>query len=159
MIILYFRVAIVTQNPPRLPDGVDPWRYRADILHKTVLALVFVFLLYLLWDATGILMGWARDDKRLFAWAREGGKGLRRKYPKVENGRKTSRPEDADWVGMGITLGALVAVLVLYTITTADTFSAKEADWSFCLAVAVILGYRFAKELRTSWKQLDRRTA
>jgi hypothetical protein len=93
MLILYFRVAVLTPSPiagKTLPD--------VNALARTTVKLVAaVYVLYLFWDLLGIWM----DKSRIAAPA-----GALPRYPEVDNDNQmTNHAKAVDWIGFLITLG------------------------------------------------------
>lgn len=94
----------------------------ADVTHETVKALCIIFMLYLAWDLLGQWMA---------RWA-----------PKYSKSKK-------DWIGPSITFGGLVALLLLlHWIDSAQSF---HATTYLTVAIAVLLLYRWGKEMRSGW--------
>jgi hypothetical protein len=96
-----------------------------SIAHTTAKSLLFIFALYAAWDALGVAMGYLR------------------KYPKSR----------LDWWGAGITLAGLLGSAGLYFLMTFGHFGVHRAEIVLLVAVALLLAYRFAKEIRSSWRQ------
>jgi len=100
-----------------------------------------VFLLYAAWDLMGLRMAKAK-----MPGGTDGTWKL--KYPKVENGKipEKPRPKEANWAGMAITVTSLVVLAFL-----SCSAAAMNPSWLFATTTGVLLLYRFAKEIRTSW--------
>jgi hypothetical protein len=130
MLVLYFRLAVLTEYP---------WTAKQDLSglpSQTARLVVFVFILYLAWDLLGV---WMAASREMLA----GGKRTPR-YPAID--RDTNRPTESaspiDVAGVGITIAALVAVMVIWT--------GGNRPWVLAALIAVLLGYRWVKEIRTS---------
>ena len=129
MVILYFRVAVLTDNPYK-PINED------DLAQQTFDVLVFVFILYLAWDLLGIMMAKVKDDS---GW----------KYGKVTDGKSDpSTPSRQDWPAVAITSACLVLVGLLLLLLDRGTIGPTTA---FVLGTAVLVVYRFAKEIKNTW--------
>jgi hypothetical protein len=133
MVILYFRVAVMYPNNPSEP--VDP----DSLVHPTVLTLLLIFALYGAWDALGIWMAFARE-------------GDKPKYGVIRDEEKTSEEDNRNWAGLGITLAWLAFFVLLYWFTRERSFGALGADLVFGVATGLLLTYRLAKDIRTSWR-------
>jgi ABC-type xylose transport system permease subunit len=94
----------------------------ANLVHKTMWTLAIIFLLYALWDIGNLLMAASR------------------KYPL----------STADWRGFGITLGAFVFIGLLWIETRGRDLDAHGAVVVFLVATALLLIYRWGKEVRSS---------
>lgn len=125
MVLLYFRIAILT---PTHPTDLDP----ANLADNTLEVLFFIFALYLLWDIGNLLMSWR--------WTRQ--------QSKYTN-------STADWIGVCITAFFLACFTVLLHIDHEIDVGAQQASLLFAIAVALLLAYRFAKDVRNAWKKGD----
>ena len=136
MLILYFRLAVVTSV-----DGVEP--PTADTLAATTTWLVMlIFILYVVWDLIGI---WIAN-----ATLRDQDGQKKPRYPKVgENNERTSEYSRADWAGLGISGAGLVIIFFLWLAS--DCLNGNCLFAGMCI---LLLGYRFVKEIRTSWRLL-----
>ncbi len=140
MILLYFRIAVLTPSDGTQLPAAD------NLAKSTSLLLVFVFVLYAVWDLLGICMAKAQVHA---------GNGKRPKYPKVnENGKPTDMEQSPNWIGFGITVGILVLLAALWGVTYGAELNDTQAVWVFSLAVVLLLAYRMLKEIRTSWQLL-----
>lgn len=126
MIILYFRIAVLTPNNPEA--SFDPSSLAVDTLQT----LVIIFGLYLVWDLLGQLMS--------IKW------GSKKKYLKSEGNAS----------GILITLAFGLAFVVLLHISAVEDVDASLATVLFTAATALLLGYRWAKEIRSTWKELSK---
>jgi hypothetical protein len=130
MLVLYFRLVVLTEYP---------WTGKQDLrglsAHTATLVLV-VFVLYLLWDGLGAWMASARMPG-------SGGKTVPR-YPAID--RETNQPTGlaaaVDVPGLWITVLAFVAVALVRI--------GGNSGWVLPALIAVLLGYRWIKEIRTS---------
>jgi hypothetical protein len=136
MVLLYFRMAVLT--PLKNPETVSP----EQLVGSTIAILVFVFLLYLSWDAFGVWMAKAK--------VRNGSSRKVPKYPKVVEDEPTDEPQAPNWVGLFITLGWLVGFIALWWAVE-ELRPEVDAVSFFVPAAVLLLVYRWAKELRTSW--------
>lgn len=104
----------------------EPWSRRAPgpLAHATATALFAIFCLYFVWDLGGIWMG------------------LAPKYPKQE----------ATLGGPLITFFGLAGSAYLCFIPAYAPMRGPEADQIFIAAIILLLLYRFAKEIRSSYK-------
>ena len=129
MVILYFRVAVLTDNPYK-PINAE------DLAHQTFKVLLYVFILYLAWDLLGIVM----------ARVKEGGQW---KYPTVKDGKPDyAKASRQDWPAAAITLLCLALIGVLYFLVDDDTIGPTTA---FLLGTVILVVYRFAKEIKNTW--------
>lgn len=128
MIILYFRLAVLTPAP-----GEEVKPEAGDLVHHTALILVLVFVLYAAWDLLGIRMAHAKGGK----W-----------YPKIKDGKMSKTAMVRDWQAFQITFVCLAVLALLLCVAGSDTDSPRSAQVFFvCLAV-VLVGYRMAKEIK-----------
>jgi len=136
MLILYFRIAVLTGT-----DGTTTFDSSALSRH-TVWLLTVVFGLYVIWDAFGIWMCYSRR--------RVGAENLPR-YPAIDNDSTTNKPiltgrfQRADWWGFWISVAGAVAFLLVAAFSCGLTWRVQVM-----IAVLVLVGYRFSKEIRTS---------
>jgi hypothetical protein len=121
MVLLYFRIAILT--PTDENAAVDP----ATLANSTLKALLLVFVLYLLWDVGGVLMA-------------RGWRGTGSKYPKAK----------PDWPSFCITLVFLCLFGALFHICQEIAVGELQASLLFGAATALLLAYRWAKEIRAT---------
>jgi hypothetical protein len=132
MLIMYFRIAILTPNEAR-PEVVP-----VTVTQTTIRVLLIIFGLYILWDVGGLLMT------------------LGDKYKKIENNAKTNSPFPGNLSGFVITLVFLVMFTVLYVAAEHTTIHGQQADHLLLVATALLLAYRFAKEVRSSWRDISK---
>jgi hypothetical protein len=137
MLILYFRVAVLTP----VPDAGTIWNSRpewaSNLAQGTNRLVLYVFGLYALWDLFGIWMAKTKGD--------DGNP----RYPKVDakTWTKLEARQDPDCWGLGITTVCLLLSVVLWKF--ADSFNPNHL---FLSTAALLLAYRWSKEVRTSWK-------
>ncbi len=142
MVLLYFRIAVLYPNDENAiltPSStiVDP----STLAHDTVFSLLLIFALYVAWDLLGIRMAYVRE-------------GDKPKYPEItDDGKaKTEIPQTPNWPGWTITFCGLVAFALLYWWVQSQTLDVRNAKIAFAIATILLLGYRMAKEIRTSLK-------
>jgi hypothetical protein len=117
MLILYFRVATLTPLNPDKPVDVPA------VTHDTIKALLFVFVLYLLWDLTGLAMTL-----------------LTKKYPESKQ----------DLIAPLITIVPLIGFgILLHTIDSVNSF---DASLLLALSTGLLIAYRWVKDIRTTWR-------
>jgi hypothetical protein len=142
MVLLYFRVATLTPNEGH-PD------IAADALGQATIGTLFaIFGLYLLWDIGALWM----------ASVREGG---RPKYGKVnvDTNAQTGESAEHDWMGFGITGTFFLAFGLLMLVTYHRHLEPHGAEVRFCLAIAGLILFRWAKEIRTTFRPTGTVTA
>ncbi|HEY7501371.1 MAG TPA: hypothetical protein VH740_22815 [Vicinamibacterales bacterium] len=133
MLVIYFRLAVLTEYP---------WTGKQDLstlASHTATLVVDVFGLYLLWDALGIRIAAAADG--------EAGGKRRPRYPAIdrETNEKTESWSPIDWAGVIITASALIAVALVR--------AGGDRAWVLPALIVILLGYRWIKEIRTSWQE------
>jgi hypothetical protein len=129
MLILYFRIAVLTPVTP----GPTPPDANA-LAAATAQLLMYVFVLYVLWDILGVWM--ARTKK-------EDGKP---RYPASKDQNMTEQAQSADWAGLSISASALAFIFVL------PHFIADQPIRLLVAATVLLLAYRWVKEVRTTLK-------
>lgn len=136
MLILYFRVAVLTPTPiagKMLPDV-------NELAHTTIKLVVWIYVLYVFWDLLGMWM-----DKSTIIKT-DGGKLPR--YPELDKDNKmTAQAKSIDGAGFLITLVSTIMITVLWLVRDCCT-----PNGLFIFATALLLAYRWAKEIRTSCK-------
>lgn len=137
MLILYFRVAVQTSIPDISSIGDSTPEWSGQLAQDTQRFVLYVFFLYALWDLLGIWMAKTKD---------EGGKP---RYPKVDTKTwsELDSPQAPDGWGLGITTVCFILSGALWMF--ANCLSPGQL---FGLTAALLLLYRFSKEIRTSWK-------
>ena len=135
MLVLYFRIAVLTKvDGSTLPA--------ASVLATATTRLVmYVFFLYVVWDFLGIRMANAQMTEA------DGTKKPR--YPAVQGSQMPKNKQSADWQGFWISASVLVIFVVLWLI-----IGCFDPNTVFPILTLLLLGYRWAKEIRTSWRSL-----
>jgi hypothetical protein len=133
MLVLYFRIAVLTAS-----DGITKFSGH-DLAQSTAKLVMNVFGLYWFWDILGIWM--AKATKKEL----DGGKTPL--YPKVENSVKTTKCQSVNWIGFAITTCGLAVLAFLWRV--AGCLTSNELFFS---TTFLLLLYRWAKEIRTSWQ-------
>lgn len=150
MVILYFRIAVLTAL-----DGAPP--SSQELATTTAQLLVLVFSLYAVWDILGFVMAKAKVDVAADLAADvaddvpAGAGGRKPKYPKLDDGEMTADEQGVDRWGLLITISFLAPLVVLWVVTDAVRPGTSGALWTFAAAAFLLIGYRFFKEVRTSW--------
>jgi hypothetical protein len=128
MLIMYFRVAILT------PESERPKVSPLAVAHTTTKALLVIFVLYFLWDLAGLGMRW---------------RGYKKIDPKTD-AIMAGDPFPRNLAGSGITAVFLLIFAGLYVVTKHMDIHTQQAEVLFLVAAVLLLAYRFAKEVRTS---------
>jgi hypothetical protein len=120
MLVLYFRMVSLT---PVLNDYSTEQSHSGKLTGDTTRLVMYVFILYLVWDALGFWMASAKNSDRTPL------------YPK----------QSVDMPGLVITLATFIVTMICWLLT-------KHLDQCLILlgAAAVLGCYRWAKEIRTS---------
>lgn len=140
MLILYFRVAVLTEV------GGKQFPPAADLANSTTKLMIYVFVLYTVWDLLGIWMAKAKIIEN------DGKKKPR--YPEVSNSREpqmTEKEQAPNWWGLLISIGGL-CLLVLFWLLRGCLTPTGE----FLAITAWLLVYRWLKEIRNSWPKPQR---
>jgi hypothetical protein len=130
MLILYFRIAVLTTV-----EGKE-LQVPEVLARDTNDLVVWIFVLYVVWDVLGLWMATATKapvkpvGKREFL------------YPIM----KDDKPQTPNWSGFFISAASLSLLAFLRLIA-----SCLSPSGLFLGIAAVLLGYRWAKEMRTSW--------
>lgn len=146
MLVLYFQIASATPaDLGRPPVGNSAPVVAPDLSvlgTSAVTLLVIVFIVYLFWDFLGIRMAYAKD------------KSGQLRYPAIKEKKITNPPtqQRADWWALAITAIALLFFVGLLLSSTDYGFSIS-AGKIFVLSIILLILYRFAKEVKTSWRQ------
>jgi len=140
MVILYFRVAVL--YPDSATATVDP----AQLAHKTVFALLLIFSLYALWDVLGIRMAYVRESR-----TNESGTAKYNKYKQIDKEGNETNDLKPNWPGTAITIASLVLFALLFCSTHARHLDVRGAEIVLAVATGLLLLYRLAKEIRTTW--------
>lgn len=137
MLILYFRIAVLTNVGEVAKD-------QSQLAEDTTWLIVWVFVLYVLWDLLGVWMALAKEPSR---------DGTRKpRYPLVKNNVMTEEQEPVRWTGRLITVIGLLFLTCLWIAQR--TFNPQHV---LIGVVLVLVAYRWAKDLRSSWN-LPQRT-
>jgi hypothetical protein len=128
MLILYFRIAVLTDPSGKQAAG-------GSLTNATVKLIMYVFVLYVLWDLLGLWMTSAKSS------------GTERKflYPVVDEEKMTDKKQQFNWIGFFITAASLGVVILLWSVV--DCFPPRR---EYFAVVTLLLLYRWAKEVRTS---------
>jgi hypothetical protein len=141
MLILYFRIAVLTnQDGTNLPtDSV--------LAANTVRFVMYVFVLYVAWDFLAIRMAKAREP------AKKAGE-TEPIYASLRDGKITEPKEEQpiNWLGFFISVSILAILAVLCLIN-----GKLDPNCLFLAIFLLLLAYRMAKEIRTSWQPLNAR--
>lgn len=130
MLILYFRIAVLTPVPG---PSSEP-QVAADLARETIRFVFYVFVLYGVWDLLGIWMAKAKIKVN---------GNLTPRYPDPA----TNQKQRINSWGIGITGVSLVSFFLLERY--ADHFNPFHL---FLSTAALLIVYRWSKEVRTSWK-------
>ncbi len=130
MLIVYFRVATLT------PNEASPKVAAASVTQTTLRALLIIFGLYVLWDVFGLLMT------------------LGKKYKKIDKNKMTDEQFPKNFSGFVISVAFSALFAGLYTIAERTTIHHQQADRLLLAATVFLLAYRFAKEVRTSLRDM-----
>lgn len=133
MLILYFRVAVLTPAPNATNSGPAATELASD----TFRLVIYVFILYLLWDILGIRM--ARTKTK------DSGGNEKPLYPAIKDSTMTDSVQASNWAGFFITLVGLALVSVLWLLS-----EYLGPNWLLLVTGVVLLLYRWAKEVRTT---------
>ena len=131
MLILYFRIAVLTEV------GGKGSPAEGDLARSTTRIIMYVFVLYMAWDLLGVWIAKAKtaDDSK---------KPL---YPVVEESKMTAKEQRVNWWGLLITVGSLGLVVLLSLL--GDCLTPSRV---LLATTALLLLYRWTKEMRTSWQ-------
>lgn len=136
MVLFYFRIATLT--PTGRPFHVDPTK----LVHKTTLALLIVFGLYVVWDLGAV-------------WMARSSKSSQPRYPKIDedtNKKLEGQRTKVDGWGLAISILAAAVFVGLFFIGDHPTVSAHAAERILIAATVILLAYRWAKDARSSYK-------
>jgi hypothetical protein len=138
MLILYFRIAVLTPVDASVAR-LDP----ANLARSTLVLVVYVFVLYLVWDILGIWM--AKTTVVV-------GGQVKPRYPDVnqEEGTMTDKEQTINWRGMLITALCLLIFGLLWIFK--DRLVPSQV---FLATILLLLVYRWFKEIRTSCQLLQ----
>jgi len=136
MLILYFRLAVLTEV------GGKQQFLESDLTRITIRLVLYVFILYAIWDILGIWMAKAKiigldgNTKPL--------------YPKIVDSKMTEEAHQVNWLGFSITVGSLLLLALIWFLANCITFKV-----SLLATIVLLLLYRWAKEVRTSYQLLQ----
>lgn len=140
MLILYFRVAVLTDIGGKESPAAG------DLANSTIKLVVYVFILYTVWDLLGIWMAKAKTT------GKDGKKKPR--YPDVSKSTQpemTAQEQNPNWWGLLISFCGLA--LLVFFWRTRDCLTPQG---EFLAITGWLLLYRWFKEMRTSWRLLPR---
>jgi hypothetical protein len=141
MLILYFRIAVLTPVPGAATTLISGPEAAHNLARHTNELVFYVFSLYVLWDALGMWMAKAKIK------AHDG--STKSRYPLIENSKMTDKPQVINKPGIWITLGCWLLFGGLWL------FAASFNPLHLFVATAVLLlMYRWLKEMRTSCQLL-----
>lgn len=131
MLILYFHIATLTPA-----DGSSPSSAPESIASQTARIVIWVFVLYLMWDFVALWSTWANLAD-----------GTPR-YPGLNADKSpTSDRKRADWKGFFITLFFLYLAWIAWDLTA----SGPPVRGLYTVAGLLVL-YRWLKEVRSTWR-------
>lgn len=136
MLILYFRIAVLTKvDGTSLPNP-------SDLAADTVRLVLFIFVLYVVWDLLGIWM--AKAKVRVAAGNTDP------RYPRLQEGKITNPKEvqPINLVGFFISVSILAILALLWRIN-----DLLDPNGLFMAIFLLLLAYRMTKEMRTSWQK------
>lgn len=138
MVLLYFQVAT------RVPDSASPKISVAGVTRATIETLFLVYILYFLWDLLAL---------RMAAVTRINDEGKEvLKYSRIdEKGNETGESARDGW-GFGITAVFTALFALLYLLTRHHGIDTAGADARLGVAIGLLALYRFAKEVRTTFR-------
>jgi hypothetical protein len=131
MLILYFRLAVLTEV------GGKQQLLGSDLSRVTIRLVLYVFILYAIWDILGIWMAKAKTI------GLDG--NVKPLYPRIIDSTMSGEEHPVNWQGFSITVGSLVLIALISWL--ADCLCFKV---SLLAAIVLLLLYRWAKEVRTS---------
>jgi hypothetical protein len=132
LVFMYFRISILT------PEAANPKVMPVSLVQTTTMWVAVIFGLYLLWDFLGVLMS------------------LSPKYKKIDQATKatTSEPFSANWPGVLITLASGGLIAIVYALASNTGSQNENVDLLLVVVTILLVLYRFAKEVRTTWQSL-----
>jgi len=135
MLILYFRVAVLTEADGKHVPAAD------DLANSTTKLMIYVFVLYTVWDLLGIWMAKAKITEK------DGKKKPR--YPEVSDSKEpqiTEKEQAPNWWGLLISVGGLGLLVLLWLFRDCLTSTGE-----FLAITTWLLAYRWFKEIKNSW--------
>ena len=142
MLILYFKIAVLTPLPEAGTILISGPEAASNLARDTNRFVFYVFVLYVLWDGLGIWMARAKI-KAL--------DGVKQRYPTIEDSKMTDKKQVINKRGIWITL--VCCLLFGGLCLLADCFNPLPL---FVATAALLLVYRWLKEMRTSCLLLPR---
>lgn len=132
MLILYFRIAVLTV----VPEADKPYiHYDPEFISTSTTKLtLWVFLLYFIWDLLGVWIATAKT-------------GNVPRYPKIKSSNMTQEQQDVNVAGTLISGIGLLFVFILWWRS-----DCLGPNILLIITTVVLLAYRLAKEIRTSWQ-------
>jgi hypothetical protein len=130
MLILYFRIATLT------PVGTSVMQPNV-IANQTLLPVLWVFVLYAVWDILGLREAYSRTEHG------------QPRYWLVSDKKSTDKQQPANWAGFAITVGFLGALFAEWLVS-----ACLDPCWALCVLAGLLLLYRWIKEIRTTWKSV-----
>lgn len=137
MLILYFRLAVLTEVAGKQQ------LLGSDLSRITIRLVLYVFILYTIWDILGIWMANAKTS------GRDG--NAKPLYPLIIDSTMSEKEHPVNWLGFSITVGSLLLVALISCLANCLTFKV-----SLPATIVLLLLYRWAKEVRTSSQLLLR---
>ena len=137
MLVLYFRIAILTPGP----DSKKIPSFSPQLAKTTIELVVYIFVLYALWDLLGLWMAKAKIKTT------NGARIVR--YPALKDGKPTDQEQAVNRTGMCITIAALMLLSGIWFFVRS-----LGPIVSLLLTFVVLLAYRLCKEIRTSYQLL-----
>jgi hypothetical protein len=132
LVFMYFRISILT------PEAANPKVMPVNLVQTTTMWVAIIFGLYLLWDFLGVLMS------------------LSPKYKRIDQATKakTNEPFSPNWPGVLITLVSGGLIALVYALAANTGSHNDNVDLLLVVVTILLLLYRFAKEVRTTWQSL-----
>ena len=132
MLILYFRLAVLTTLDPQKPQLSE-----SIVIYQTLLGLLIVFGLYFAWDVLGLIMATVKIKSKF-------------RYPKIDGSPAAMTTEQAphEWPGFWITVVLGLAFGLVFWLYGDES----TATTPLLVATGLLVIYRVAKEVRTSVK-------
>jgi hypothetical protein len=134
MVFIYFRISVLT------PEAAHPNVAPVSLVQTTTRWVAVIFGLYLLWDILGVLMSILPKSK----------------YKKINQETKAmdDEPFSPNWPGVLITLASGGLIAIVYALASNTGSHNSNVDLLLVVVTIVLLAYRFAKEVRTTWQSL-----
>lgn len=159
MLVLYFKVASATAvdlGKPIAGNQTAPVTPDPAVLGMSALTLLFyVFCLYLVWDFLGIWMARAKKGSSFRYPDPQGTINVDKETNTIKDWTKQ---QSRDWPALAITAIALLVVIILWLLSHGYG-PGISAPNIFIAAIILLILYRFAKEVKTSWRQPQPKSA